>query len=642
MNQTFYGKLAQSVAGALDTFASGMLQAEKTSRIRKRHGDRPARSRILAPEEDVRNLLTTAQNLDDLWTFFTRRLNSGSDLDLMCFSILDESGDFIRLKHLYPKSPEKPFDAPIISMSDRDNHLVQAYTRRDTTFTSRLRELGAHICPYFDIAQPLENNLNCFSIPFIADNKAIAMMTLGFAEVDAFSQAKLSYLYTLRDQIAQLVWNLTLRERMKSQAQIDTLTGLLTHTYFQRLLETELEKALENDTAVTTMILDINNIQDINQEQGHIAGDNAICHLASTVRRLIRGIDTVARYGGDEIIVILPETDPQAADEMAERFLKGLQDRPLKNGQPISASIGYATFPHDTRHKDMLLKYTEQALHLAKFKGGKTDVPTKVAYHEAKRLNDKTVLEVFASHVARKYDNHRIFEELLSVMEQKEGGNNPATTSSSPEHLMLETIGSLAGALDAKDKYTRGHSQAVANYAVALAHALQLPPDEVEQVRLAAFLHDIGKIGIPETILCKRGPLNEREWEIMKQHPVIGARQILAPVTALREVIPMVEHHHENWDGTGYPAGLSGDNIPLGARIVSIVDAFHGLTSDRSYRKALPITEAAAILEQGAHTKWDPHLIGIFLKILNIATPQTETAEASPPKPNDTLEVKAS
>ncbi len=633
MNQALYSKLAQSVADALDTFASSILQAEKAGRIRKRHAERPSsRSRILTPEEDVRHLITTAQDLDDLWEFFIRRLNSSSDLDLMCFSVLDESGDFIRLRHIYPQSPEIPFDSPIISMSDRSNHLIQAYTRRDTTFTSRLRDLGTHIHPYFDIAQPMDNHLNCFSIPFIADNKAIAMITLGFAEVDAFSQAKLSYLYTLRDQIAQLVWNLTLRDRMKSQAQIDTLTGLLTHTYFQRLLETELDKAQENDTAVTTMILDINNIQDINQELGHVAGDNAICHLASTVRRLIRGIDTVARYGGDEIIVILPETDPQAADEIAERFLKGLRERaPGDQGQPISASIGYATFPNDTKNKDTLLKYTEQALHLAKFKGGKTDSPTKVAYREAKRLNDKTVLEVFASHVARKYDNHRIFEELLGVMEQKDRTRDP-DAAASPEHLMLETIGSLAGALDAKDKYTRGHSQAVANYAVALAHALRLPPEEVEQVRLAAFLHDIGKIGIPESILCKKGPLNEREWEIMKQHPVIGARQILAPVTALRDVIPMVEHHHENWDGTGYPAGLAGDAIPLGARIVSIVDAFHGLTSDRSYRKALPITEAAAILEEGAHTKWDPQLIAVFLKILNIAAPRTgenEQAKAS-------------
>ncbi|MBY0404081.1 MAG: HD domain-containing protein, partial [Cyanobacteria bacterium] len=127
--------------------------------------------------------------------------------------------------------------------------------------------------------------------------------------------------------------------------------------------------------------------------------------------------------------------------------------------------------------------------------------------------------------------------------------------------------------------------------------------------------------GIPEAILCKNGPLNEKEWEIMKQHPVIGARQILAPVTALKDVIPMVEFHHENWDGSGYPMGLVGDAIPLGARIVSIVDAFHGLTSDRSYRKALPVIEAKKILEESSGTKWDPHLLQVFFNILNIATP---------------------
>jgi HD-GYP domain-containing protein (c-di-GMP phosphodiesterase class II) len=167
----------------------------------------------------------------------------------------------------------------------------------------------------------------------------------------------------------------------------------------------------------------------------------------------------------------------------------------------------------------------------------------------------------------------------------------------------------------------------VANYAVALAHALKMTPGEIEEIRAAAFLHDIGKIGIPESILCKAGPLNEKEWEIMKQHAVIGAQQILHPVSSLRPIIPAVECHHECWDGSGHPHGLKGEKIPLGARIISIVDAFHALTSDRSYRKALPVCEAKKILEAGAGSKWDPHLIEIFFKILTIASPKApETA----------------
>lgn len=608
----------QSLWLALDGFASALLKAESEQPARKKHGDRPMRRRAMPPEEDVRQLMIEARDLADVWDFFVKRLNQSSPLELMAFSVLDDSADFIRLCFLYPQRPEKPFDRPIISALDRNNHLVQASQRKDTTFTSRPADLGEHLQDYLLLPEAIREHLNIFTVPFIAGGRVIAMVTLGFSEVDAFSQAKLSYVYTLRDQIAQLVWNLTLQDRMKSQAQVDTLTGLLTHTYFQHVLDTEVKRAQRQGHPVTTMVLDIANIKDINRNCGHAVGDDAICHLASITRRLIRGIDTVARYGGDEIVLVLPETGPEEADTMAVRLMDALKAKKLPKLGRLAVNIGYATYPNDTHQKDALLKYTEQALHLAKYKAGESGCSNKVAYREAMAINDKTVLEVFASQVAKQYDNHHLFDELITAMERQ--ADDPAAESVS-SNLMLETIGSLAGALDAKDRYTRGHSQAVANYAVAVAHALELCPAEVEKIRLAAFLHDIGKIGIPESILCKQGPLNEREWEVMKQHPVIGARQILAPVSALRDVIPLVEFHHENWDGSGYPSGLAGEAIPLGARIVSIVDAFHGLTSDRSYRKALPVADAARILGEGAGTQWDPTLIEVFIKILNVAKP---------------------
>lgn len=625
-NKNVYSLMASKLWNAVDHFASEIIHSDKADLIRKRWGHKPVRTEFLSPEEEVKQLITSAESLSDIWDFFSRRLKSGTDIDILCFSVLDESGEFVRMRFWEPGIPGRiqqvPFDSglnneiPMVSMLERNNHLVHAYNRKDTTFTANLKDLGPGVLQYLGLDAEQTGPLNIFSIPLIAGNRAIAMVTLGFNVLDAFSQAKLSYLYTIRDQIAQLIWNLILQERMKAQSQVDNLTGLPSYSYFQRVLELELAKAEKNVTSVTVMILDINNIQEINQTYGHHAGDEVICHLASTVRHLIRGLDTVARYGADEVAVVLPETDQETADEIADRFIHGFRDRmPKGDIKNLSVSIGYATYPADTDERDSLVKLTEQALHLAKFKGAKTGESTRIACREVDQLNDKTVLEVFASHIARKYNTHgpSVFQELVRRIEDREEGD------STSENLMLETIGSLAGALDAKDKYTRGHSQAVANYAVAVAHALQMTPEDVEQVRLAAFLHDIGKIGIPESILCKSGPLNEREWEIMKQHPVIGARQILAPVTALKDVIPMVEFHHENWDGSGYPMGLSGEEIPLGARIVSIVDAFHGLTSDRSYRKALPVAEAKRILETGAATKWDPNLLQVFFGILNIA-----------------------
>ena len=624
----FCGRLSSQA----NQYATALIHSEKIQMGRKPHASKLSKTRLTSPEEEIKKLLTSAASLAEVWQFFLKRLKSGSPLDLMCFSFRDERNDFIRVRFLYGGEetgeivlPQEPF----ISMREHANHLVQSYHRKDTTFSPRLSALGEEVLnllPALKAQVDAGNNaFNLFSVPLIAGDQVIAMLTLGFREMDSFSQAKLSYLYTLRDQVAQLIWNLILQEQMRAQAQIDNLTGLLSYTYFQGVLERELAKADAYSTSTTVMLLDINNIQEINQTQGHLAGDEAICHLASTVRRLIRGVDTVARYGGDDVVVILPETEPKAAAEIAERFMTGLQAHLPEHLKNLSVSIGHATYPDDTKSKDKLLKLAEQALHLAKFKGSKTGESTHIGSGEVEQMNDKTVIEVFASQVAKKYNNIHVpsvYQELVTHIEKK------ADNKIKPDDLMLETITSLAGALEAKDRYTRGHSQAVSNYAVALAHALKMSPSEVEEIRAAAFLHDIGKIGIPEAILCKVGPLNEKEWEIMKQHPVIGAQQILYPVMSLRPVIPAVECHHENWDGTGHPYGYKGEKIPLGARIISIVDAFHALTSDRAYRKAMPVLEAKKILEAGAGTKWDPNLMQVFFNILKIASPKGPEEQA--------------
>ncbi len=649
--------ITHNVLTKLDAFTQKVLSLEEGYNHRHHRSvpaieDKNTVTRLLNPEQDVRQLLVSTQSLADLWQFFEKRLNRNNDLALLCLTILDDSQDFVRVKYLSPlaiKTAVDNFDSEGLKQSDQDtrgsvfeetlvsfsdgrNHLIQAFERKDTTFTSNLFSLGTDVANAAKFDPDIDGQLNLFTVPFIADDRAVATLTLGFTEVDSFSQAKLSYLYTLRDQVAQLMWNLILKERMQFQAQMDSLTGLITHSTFQQVLGRELKKSADNESPLTTMLIGLNNLAQVNQDFGHDMGDEVICGLASTIRRLIRGLDTVARYSGDEIAIILPETDVDTADTIAERFLQGIKDlkNPVFNKANVILSLGYSTYPSDAKLQESLLKQTEQALHLAKFRGDKTGGSTKLAYRSAQRLNDKTILEVFASHVAKKYDGHRLYQQLTYAMEEAhQDSNHTESDSANTDDLMLQTIGSLAGALDAKDKYTRGHSQAVANYAVALAHALQMTPEEVEQVRLAAFLHDIGKIGIPESILCKDGPLNEREWEIMKQHPVIGAQQILAPVKALKDVIPLVEYHHENWNGTGYPEGLAGEDIPLGARIVAIVDAFHGLTSDRSYRKALPIDQAADMLKADAGVKWDPELLAVFLKILNIATPKRAEGSAA-------------
>ncbi|MFQ3610823.1 MAG: HD domain-containing phosphohydrolase, partial [Fimbriimonadales bacterium] len=182
------------------------------------------------------------------------------------------------------------------------------------------------------------------------------------------------------------------------------------------------------------------------------------------------------------------------------------------------------------------------------------------------------------------------------------------------ERSLKATLDALLAALDTRDTETEGHSERVAAYTMAMARRLKLSEDELADIEKGALLHDIGKIGVPDSILYKPGPLTPEEWEIMKQHPVIGYRMCMK-IDMLRNAAPIVLHHHERWDGKGYPYGLSGEQIPLGARLFAIADTLDAMTSDRPYRKALSFAQAREEIIRCAGTQFDPDLVKLFREI---------------------------
>lgn len=613
-----YVYLRRKVSKVADLLTNELLRSEGNGFGRSSQR-KSAKPRLVSPEEDVKKLIISANSLDDIWQFLNKRLRSGSEPSFILFSVVDEVAELLRLRFLYPHREDKPFQGEFIPLCDKANHLIKTVCRADTTFSSQRHELGRELYPYLEGHETDRHNV--FSIPLVAGNRTIAVITLGFDVLDSFSQAKLSYVYLLRDQLAQVVWNLILQERLQNQPQVDNLTGLITYSSFHQVFKKELRRAKFEGFKLSLLLVDINDLKAYNEQYSHQMGDRAIARLATIIKHQVRGIDTIARYGNDEVAIILPESDSSDAVVIANRIIQ-LVGEPHKTVKPFTVTIGVACYPDDSKDPETLTQIAENAVEFGKHQSGKTDASSVIRVSDLANASDHDRLEVFTAQIAKKYGDNSsdLFETLLKRIENDEFQES--------DNLKLETVASLAAAMDAKDKYTRGHSQAVANYAVALAHYVNLPPAEVEKVRLAAFFHDIGKIGIPESILNKPGPLTEAEWEIMRQHPVIGARQILQPVSALKDIVPLVEYHHEHWDGTGHPIGLKGENIPIGARIVAIVDAFHALTSNRPYREALPLDDAMVILQDGAGSRWDPELIAKFFEILRKARCQnTQTMQ---------------
>ena len=211
-------------------------------------------------------------------------------------------------------------------------------------------------------------------------------------------------------------------------------------------------------------------------------------------------------------------------------------------------------------------------------------------------------------------------DEVIATVERALEAKRPIAESRQVPGDPLGIIVALAIAIDAKDPYTRGHSVRVAKYAAATAEELGLEPQEIENILYAGLLHDIGKIGVSEQILYKPAILDVEEWEVIKAHPITGAK-ILEPILSLQRITPLVRHHHERYDGTGYPEGLTRKEIPLGARILAVADAFEAMTSHRPYRRAMPPAQAAAILKEGMGRQWDAEVVKAFLKMLEREMP---------------------
>jgi len=286
----------------------------------------------------------------------------------------------------------------------------------------------------------------------------------------------------------------------------------------------------------------------------------------------------------------------------------------------ITASFGIAGFPVHGSTPQELIQIADSSMYLSKHQGGNSVSSAEQGDTDDRKRWKKDVLEAYLGVTLKRLfatgpeafeEIHRRLEQFTRSLEQGVGQEENGLPTA-----VVETVTSLALAIDAKDHYTEGHSQKVSAYASMIAKAAGRPAEEVEEIRLAALLHDIGKVGIPETILNKSGPLDATEWDTMKTHSDLGSR-ILDPLEAMRHIRKMIRHHHEFYDGTGYPDRLEGDEIPYGARVIAIADAYDTITSERTYKKARTPEDAFAELERCAANQFDPQIVRIFVDAMH-------------------------
>jgi len=365
-------------------------------------------------------------------------------------------------------------------------------------------------------------------------------------------------------------------------ALTDPLTGLGNHRHFHERLQRELLDAHDRETPLTLCLIDVDDFKRINDRFGHPVGDRVLAQLSA---RLRQGGEAF-RLGGDEFAVLLPGHDSASAFTAAASIIERISATPVEHVGSVTASAGVATFPSQGVGRDELVRLADSALYWAKEHG-------------------KNQVRVYRPDVV----------ELADLKRLASGADRAAR---------FRAAASLAKAVDARDEYTGSHSERVAELAARIASRVGAGPEHVELTRLAGRLHDLGKLAIPEEILRKPGPLTKPERLVLERHPQIGFRMLES--LGVDPVAEWVLHHHERWDGRGYPGGLLAEDIPLGARIIFVADAYDAMTSERVYRSRLSQREALAELERCAGSQFDPELVSALAEELGLVSTQLSFA----------------
>ncbi len=363
----------------------------------------------------------------------------------------------------------------------------------------------------------------------------------------------------VRDRLSNVISGLS------DAARRDPLTGLLNRRGFQEAFDVELERARRTEQALSVIVGDLDNFKQVNDEFGHAAGDDVLRAVGAALGDGKRSWDAAARVGGEEFAILAPDTDEHGAYILAERVRAAVEAASGRVGRGgVTASFGIASFPVHGQTAATLLQAGDQALYAAKRLG-----------------RNRTVISS---------------AEVPGILARAPRGHEEA-------HVELATLLSLAEALDVRDSGSTTHCQRVGRYSELIARELGLPPDSVERIRIAGILHDVGRVGVPDELLAKTGPLDEEEWHWVRSHPEIGARML--ETTEFGDIGEWIHFHHERPDGTGYPEGRASTEVPLEAAILGVADAYEAMTAVRPYRPPLDPQAASDELRRGAGRQFD-------------------------------------
>jgi len=451
-------------------------------------------------------------------------------------------------------------------------------------------------------------------LPISYGETLLGVLNIESRDENAFAPQDVLILNTLADLLATALHNSFVFQKLQQQSITDGLTGIKTRRFFWEALSSEWKRASRSGRPFSVVLIDLDKFKEVNDSLGHLEGDLVLARVGRLLEQKCRQSNVVARYGGDEFIILMPETGIEQAQVLAERLRLWLATDPMLEEHHITGSFGVASFPVHGFSMEDLIRVADAGMYVAKHAGG-NQVSTADAFGEGSAVQRQLVSGYIEGFLQREHNGPEHLEELVTTLRKlcvREDGMD--------QRAMKEAIEALSRAAELREHNAPGHGEQCAHYAGITARGLNLSEQEVEDVTFAARVHDVGKLFIPDQILNKPGALTEDEFAVIKTHPQLGA-QVVRAIPETERVAQAIESHHEAFDGSGYPFGLKGENIPLSGRIVAVADAYVNMTSDRSF--APPKTDEQAMVELGnlSGTRFDGMIVRLLARLLKMERP---------------------
>jgi diguanylate cyclase (GGDEF)-like protein len=457
----------------------------------------------------------------------------------------------------------------------------------------------------------LQDSRSVLCIPITYGETLLGALNIESRQESAFSPHDVLILNTLADLLATALHNAFVFQKLQQQSITDGLTGIKTRRFFWEALSAEWKRGSRSGRPFSVVLIDLDKFKEVNDTMGHFEGDLVLARVGRLLEQKSRQSNVVARYGGDEFIILMPETGPDQAQVLAERLRHWIATDPMLAEHHITGSFGVASFPTHGFSIEDIIRVADAGMYVSKRSGGnRVSAAEEFAAGEEfapQRQQISTYIEGF---LQREHSGPEHLEELRTMLVKLCGGEEQLNIL-----LLKESIEVLSRAAESRELRTSGHGDLVARYTSIIARALNLPTEETADLVYAARVHDVGKIFVPERILNKPGPLTDDEFFLIRMHARVGAEIVgVLPHSAMMR--QAIEHHHQRFDGTGYPDGAKGEQIPVWARIIALADAYANMLTEQSLAAARTPEQALDELGKMSGSGFDGMLVRLLLREL--------------------------